>query len=1550
MNIKRIKLGVLSSAVILMLVVSSFCMTTSDNDGNDAYATPIESYDSEESETTFGNLFTNLQGMLNIILKTDYTEYAKFDKNTISGNVEISEDTYIADNSSIVFENNSQITVKTGKTLTIAGNVSMSGPVKVTIESGASLRVGNFNILGGLNAPTVINASSGLNIGFKNICDEKSNYWNLYIDVDVLGETLSIVSDNTTTGEKYSSRITDNGISSELTISAALGLNSDLLKNTDAVNIMGMLDLLDKFSADRTLIPAVDVSAAIDNIEYIRTDNTTSTSLIAYDLYASMKTSAEGFVADVSFEDISVYKTETDTSDSGSKITSKNIANTLYSAEQCKINLVWNDKITLSGKISGMRYESIEGQYTITEDTGYTLTGSASTDRGSLSQMSVEADLSAEGLKELLKDPLTIDFSKIKTEVKIKASIDDLKIDSNSQTYYYVSDEPIAEDKINDYLTLDNWTRINASIEIALEFSTNGNVSADMKLKEFSILSKNTDVNNPENDHEIKIYVKGASVNIDASHAQIMKLICYTIIYKEDVELTDVLPIILDKSKIDIEVGLEEFTLSNKEGDRDFEIGIASNTPGKQAANVKLGITCMPTINPLKPNVSASLTAELTPDSAVSIKDVYDGVNSLLNIYGLSANVSLNGSLDIVGLLNEDISKFALLTLNAEASVKEIELIEYSNENYTRMVLENLGFKKTLSVFELSQNIYYENYEFLNNITIPSVTVYSGINKNEHLDTSKPYDHFIFKNGRITEDGELIFNSPEIVKSINTYADTITGKDTGVLPAAFNIEDGKFCSDPFTMSLESELHGGVCIPAYEVEGLYNKTFTIAAGTKISVFPTGNSEGFIGWYVDGSLYTPGTIITVDRDLFINESYESYVSTEFYVDDKLWETIRMAEGVHIDIMDPVLENHKFVGWFDSEGKEVLSGNLICTNGGKYYAHFKPLPSISFYDGEKLLKTFYDRCGNYILYYPEDLKDGTFAGWVKTEGEDPEYSEIRFTDDNQKFYAVYYEKFTVTFKDEDKTISEIRDIKGAVVIPPVLENKTDSRFIGWKNVKGDIVTYVEIGTSDETFFAVFEDYAVINVIADGKTITIYGMKGTKASLSNIPVIEGKRFVGCFADSEFTTPAELEFKSTATTYYAKYTDLSKIEFISGNDTLSTVYGISGTVCIQDIPSIEGKKIIGWYADKELSVLAELKFGETAQKVYAKTVDIITVKFVYGDEELSSVTGEAGEKYKTPSDPICDGYRFMGWYDNSEFKGNAVTPSGIFDSNKIYYAKIVKEYTVIFDYEDGYYERTGISGEEIEVPAGLAKEGFVFSGWYPGNMTAGDKYVVGNCDATFTAVYAAIITPGGFTPEEGYITIENANIESGYITKGNFDSISNGLGDNDALKIVLKNGIIVLPKGAVDKINGSEGDKTITMTRSLVTQSVLDRLSSSDKDRIMNGTIISIDIANAETNGLGTVKVTVEYKLPEGMDADDIRVYYLGTDGLSEHKYRYFVGDDGLGYVEFETDHFSDFAIGKAIDSSDDSGNATIYIAIAAVLVIVALGAVFFLKKRGTI
>ena len=587
---------------------------------------------------------------------------------------------------------------------------------------------------------------------------------------------------------------------------------------------------------------------------------------------------------------------------------------------------------------------------------------------------------------------------------------------------------------------------------------------------------------------------------------------------------------------------------------------------------------------------------------------------------------------------------------------------------------------------------------------------------------------------------------------------------------------------------------------------------------------------------------------------------------------------------------------------------------------------------------------------MYYPDNLKDGTFVGWSdKKDGDPLDKYEFEFGYTDQTYYAIYYEKFTVTFKDGDKTVGEIRDIKGTVVTLPTLDNKADSRFAGWKNAEGSMITEVEIGTNNETYYAVFEAYAIINIIADGKTITIYGMEGTEASLSVIPTIDGKRFVGCFTDENFTVPADLIFKSESATYYAKYIDMSKIEFVFENNTIHTAYGIIG-MYTQDIPTIEGKKIIGWYTDKDLNTPAELKFGETAQKVYAKTVDVVTVKFVYGDEELSSVTGEAGEKYKIPSNPVYNGYRFMGWYDNSELKGNAVTPSGTFDSNKIYYAKIVKEYTIIFDYEDGYYEKTGIFGEEVEVPVAPVKEGFVFSGWYPGNMAAGNKYVVENCDATFTAIYAAIITPGGFTPDKGYIAIENIDIESGYITKGNFNSISNGLGDNDALKIVLKNGIIVLPKGAVEKINGSDGDKTVTMMRSLVTQSVLDRLSSSDKDRIMNGTIISIDIANAETNGLGTVKVTVEYRLPEGMDAGDVRVYYLGTDGLTEHKCKYFVGDDGLGYVEFETDHFSDFAIGKAVDSSDDSGNATIYIAVAVVLVIVALGTVFFLKKRGTV
>ena len=124
---------------------------------------------------------------------------------------------------------------------------------------------------------------------------------------------------------------------------------------------------------------------------------------------------------------------------------------------------------------------------------------------------------------------------------------------------------------------------------------------------------------------------------------------------------------------------------------------------------------------------------------------------------------------------------------------------------------------------------------------------------------------------------------------------------------------------------------------------------------------------------------------------------------------------------------------------------------------------------------------------------------------------------------------------------------------------------------------------------------------------------------------------------------------------------------------------------------------------------------GDTTQKQTSKIIFDSN-----GGSAVSTITAEVGTKVVAPSDPVKDGYVFLGWYLDGELYEFNVIP----DSNILLIAqweKIedpVKEYTITFDVAGGdALAQTSIKGEAgvtivLPIPT---REGYNFLGWYNG-------------------------------------------------------------------------------------------------------------------------------------------------------------------------------------------------------------------------------------------
>ncbi|MCQ2216242.1 MAG: InlB B-repeat-containing protein [Bacteroidales bacterium] len=123
-------------------------------------------------------------------------------------------------------------------------------------------------------------------------------------------------------------------------------------------------------------------------------------------------------------------------------------------------------------------------------------------------------------------------------------------------------------------------------------------------------------------------------------------------------------------------------------------------------------------------------------------------------------------------------------------------------------------------------------------------------------------------------------------------------------------------------------------------------------------------------------------------------------------------------------------------------------------------------------------------------------------------------------------------------------------------------------------------------------------------------------------------------------------------------------------------------------------------------------------------------------------------------------GYTFLGWYDNADFEGEAVTtiPADA-TGDKAFYAKFAIEYNIT--YHDGFSGTTSDTyTSTVEKELGrITHDGYIFNGWYTDEeLTNGPVAIIGaeeTGDKTFYAKWFEIAIPQA--DEQGTYLISNA-------------------------------------------------------------------------------------------------------------------------------------------------------------------------------------------------
>lgn len=237
--------------------------------------------------------------------------------------------------------------------------------------------------------------------------------------------------------------------------------------------------------------------------------------------------------------------------------------------------------------------------------------------------------------------------------------------------------------------------------------------------------------------------------------------------------------------------------------------------------------------------------------------------------------------------------------------------------------------------------------------------------------------------------------------------------------------------------------------------------------------------------------------------------------------------------------------------------------------------------------------------------------------------------------------------------------------------------------------------------------------------------------------------------------------FSATPRTYTVTYTDGVNGTAFAVQTTSNVAYSAPIPAFNGDTPTREGYNFNGWTSNVEgVTLSSTMPASDVTFTAQWKEKDKVTIKYVAKDggtvtlanETLNPDTGTAAGSTATAN----TGYRFVGWYDNSECTGTALSKDASYTplkpeagwADKTYYAKFESlTYTITFKTENGgtINDQTndithpGLTAGTTfpAVPTTKANTGYYFLGWYDesGNKVEENAFpekVTGN--ATYTA------------------------------------------------------------------------------------------------------------------------------------------------------------------------------------------------------------------------
>ncbi|MBO7377401.1 MAG: InlB B-repeat-containing protein, partial [Clostridia bacterium] len=219
---------------------------------------------------------------------------------------------------------------------------------------------------------------------------------------------------------------------------------------------------------------------------------------------------------------------------------------------------------------------------------------------------------------------------------------------------------------------------------------------------------------------------------------------------------------------------------------------------------------------------------------------------------------------------------------------------------------------------------------------------------------------------------------------------------------------------------------------------------------------------------------------------------------------------------------------------------------------------------------------------------------------------------------------------------------------------------------------------------------------------------------------------FVGCKKGGEGSGTEQPKIEYQAGTYYFDAEgDEYTFSIAKDGSFMLTMNGqpMSGVAQSEDGKSItlamsNGDKISAKLSGDVLTV----SIKGTEYRFLLKTP--YTVSFeANGGSAVAPVSVINGKTLAKPANPIYDGHRFLGWYEDEAFTkpfmfgGKPVTSDVTLYARWAEVAPGTQEFTVSFDLnydtDEAYPDTETVGGKLYDVPAPAERSGYIFKGWY---------------------------------------------------------------------------------------------------------------------------------------------------------------------------------------------------------------------------------------------